>query len=111
MSKEKIVRRDFLKAMLAGIPALSLDWDSFPRGDRPPGSTGRSGRSAAGESCDAVIIGARLGGERWAAGAGQARPKLPKLVRGKGGGRGQPPRLIKSSLHPVVERGSLVPEE
>jgi len=34
MSKEKIVRRDFLKAMLAGIPAISLDWDSFPRGDR-----------------------------------------------------------------------------
>ena len=78
MSKEKIVRRDFLKAMLVGIPALSLDWDSFPRGDRPPGSTGRSVRSAAGESWDAVIIGAGLGGLSCA--AGFARQGVKPLV-------------------------------
>jgi len=59
MSKEKIVRRDFLKAMLAGIPLLSLDWDSFPRGDSPRAGTGPG---AAGGSWDAVIIGAGLGG-------------------------------------------------
>ncbi len=59
MSKEKIVRRDFLKAMLAGIPLLSLDWDSFPRGDSPRAGTGPG---APGGSWDAVIIGAGLGG-------------------------------------------------
>jgi phytoene dehydrogenase-like protein len=62
MPNKKIIRRDFLKTMLAGIPALSLDWDSFPRGDWPEGRTGRSNRAAAGESWDAVIIGAGLGG-------------------------------------------------
>lgn len=55
MSREKIMRRDFLKAVLAGIPALTLDWDSFPRGER-------SGSSAAGDAWDAVIIGSGLGG-------------------------------------------------
>jgi len=59
MSKEKIVRRDFLKAMLAGIPLLSLNWDSFPRGDSPRAGTGPG---APGGSWDAVIIGAGLGG-------------------------------------------------
>jgi len=59
MSKEKIVRRDFLKVMLAGIPLLSLDWDSFPRGDSPRAGTGPG---APGGSWDAVIIGAGLGG-------------------------------------------------
>jgi all-trans-retinol 13,14-reductase len=62
MPNKKIIRRDFLKTMLAGIPALSLDWDSFPRGDRLEGRTGRGNRAAAGESWDAVIIGAGLGG-------------------------------------------------
>jgi phytoene dehydrogenase-like protein len=62
MPDKKIVRRDFLKAVLAGIPALSLDWDSFPRGDRPGERAGRTSRAAAGESWDAVVIGAGLGG-------------------------------------------------
>jgi len=53
MLKEKIVRRDFLKAMLAGIPALVLNWDSFPRGKRA---------SASDDQWDAVIIGGGLGG-------------------------------------------------
>ena len=53
MLKDKIVRRDFLKAMLAGIPALALDWDSFPRGDKSASAQGQR---------DAVIIGAGLGG-------------------------------------------------
>jgi phytoene dehydrogenase-like protein len=78
MSKAKIVRRDFLKTMLAGIPALSLDWNSFPRGDRPAGGAGRSGRVAAGESWDAVIIGAGLGGLSCA--AGFARQGFKPLV-------------------------------
>lgn len=53
MPKKKIIRRDFLKAMLAGIPALALDWDSFPRGEQS---------SPAKDQWDAVIIGAGLGG-------------------------------------------------
>jgi phytoene dehydrogenase-like protein len=76
--KKRIVRRDFLKAMLAGIPALSLDWDSFPRGDRPDGGRGRSTRAAAGESWDAVVIGAGLGGLSCA--AGFARQGFKPLV-------------------------------
>jgi phytoene dehydrogenase-like protein len=40
--------------MLAGIPALALDWDSFPRG--------KGGSSASPDQWDAVIIGAGLGG-------------------------------------------------
>ena len=53
MPKDRVLRRDFLKAMLAGIPALALDWDSFPRGDQS---------AAAQDQWDAVIIGAGLGG-------------------------------------------------
>lgn len=53
MIKGKIVRRDFIKTMLAGVPVLALDWDSFPRG-------GQS--SAAKDQWDAIIIGAGLGG-------------------------------------------------
>jgi len=53
MPKNKIIRRDFLKAMLAGIPALTLDWDSFPKGEQS---------SPAKDQWDAVIIGAGLGG-------------------------------------------------
>ena len=53
MQKNKIIRRDFLKAMLAGIPALTLDWDSFPR---------REQQERAKDEWDAIIIGAGLGG-------------------------------------------------
>lgn len=52
--KETIVRRDFLKTMMAGVPTMSLDWDAFPRGDRDA--------SSATDQWDAVIIGAGLGG-------------------------------------------------
>ncbi len=68
MFKEKIVRRDFLKTMLAGIPALSLDWNSFPRGDLPEGRSRRNMRAVAGDTWDAVVIGAGLGGLSCAAG-------------------------------------------
>src|SRR5512136_759578 len=51
--KNKIIRRDFLKTILAGIPALTLDWDSLPRGEQS---------SPAKDQWDAVIIGAGLGG-------------------------------------------------
>ncbi len=53
MSENKIIRRDFLKAMLAGVPALALDWDSFPKGEQS---------SPAKDQWDAAIIGAGLGG-------------------------------------------------
>ena len=78
MPKKRIVRRDFLKAMLAGIPALTLDWDSFPRGDRPQAGTVDTGRAASGETWDAVIIGAGLGGLSCA--AGFARQGFKPLV-------------------------------
>jgi phytoene dehydrogenase-like protein len=78
MLKDKIVRRDFLKTVLAGIPMLTLDWDSFPRGDRPTGNAGHSARTAAGESWDAVVIGAGLGGLSCA--AGFARQGFKPLV-------------------------------
>jgi phytoene dehydrogenase-like protein len=48
-----IMRRDFLKAVLAGIPALALDWDSFPRGAQS---------TSAQDQWDAIIIGGGLGG-------------------------------------------------
>ncbi|OGD28803.1 MAG: hypothetical protein A2Y56_12795 [Candidatus Aminicenantes bacterium RBG_13_63_10] len=78
MEKAKIVRRDFLKAMLAGIPAFSLDWDSFPRGDRSAGGVGASSRTAVGDTWDAVIIGSGLGGLSCA--AGFARQGFKALV-------------------------------
>ena len=49
---ELIPRRNFLKTLLAGLPAFALDWDSFPR----------KTRQEAQEGYDAVIIGAGLGG-------------------------------------------------
>src|SRR5512136_1157750 len=53
MSNKPWERRDFLKAALAGLPLMSLDWDSLPRGkDETP----------AGDAYDAVIIGSGLGG-------------------------------------------------
>lgn len=57
MSKQAMPRRDFLKATLAGLPVLALDWDSFPRGEA------FGGRSVpAAENWDAVIIGGGQGG-------------------------------------------------
>lgn len=53
MPKDEIARRDFLKTILAGIPALALDWDSLPRGKQSSGSS---------DKWDAIIIGAGLGG-------------------------------------------------
>ncbi len=53
MLNKNIRRRDFLKSVLAGIPLVALDWDSFPRG---------KGGDKAGDAYDAVIIGAGLGG-------------------------------------------------
>ena len=50
-----VSRRTVLKSLLAGIPALALDWDGFPRGKA------NAGRGADGPY-DAVIIGAGLGG-------------------------------------------------
>jgi len=46
-------RRDFLKTILAGIPALALDWPAFHR---------KEGARSDGEPYDALIIGAGLGG-------------------------------------------------
>jgi phytoene dehydrogenase-like protein len=53
MLDKNLPRRDFLKTLLAGIPLLALDWDSFPRG-----------KSASRDDAefDAVIIGSGLGG-------------------------------------------------
>jgi len=53
MSESRIDRRDFLKSMLAGLPAVALDWNAFPRG---------KGEKAAGDKYDAIVIGAGLGG-------------------------------------------------
>ena len=53
MSDQIWERREFLKTALAGIPLLSLDWDSLPRG---------KGHAKPGDAYDAVIIGAGLGG-------------------------------------------------
>lgn len=53
MDKHIWERREFIKSILAGIPALALDWDSFPRGE--------SGLCT-GDDYDAIVIGAGLGG-------------------------------------------------
>lgn len=53
MLDKSLQRRDFLKTLLAGIPILALDWDSFPRGK----STTKSETEF-----DAIVIGAGLGG-------------------------------------------------
>lgn len=53
MPGKPLERRDFIKSVLAGIPLLALDWDSFPKGNnRVSGET----------EFDAVIIGSGLGG-------------------------------------------------
>ena len=53
MLDKNILRRDFLKTVLAGIPLTALDWNVLPRG---------KGVAGAGDAYDAVIIGAGLGG-------------------------------------------------
>lgn len=53
MLDKSLMRRDFLKTLVAGIPMFMLDWDSFPKGKN-------IGRSE--DEVDAVIIGAGLGG-------------------------------------------------
>ena len=53
MGKTEMERRDFLKTVLTGLPALTLNWNSFPRGDE----TKRDGNE-----WDAVIVGGGLGG-------------------------------------------------
>ncbi len=69
MLNKSLQRRDFLKTLLAGIPALALDWDSFPKGKN----------SAMSETeFDAVIIGAGLGG--LSCGAAFARQGFKPLV-------------------------------
>ncbi len=46
-------RRDFLKTIIAGIPAVAIDWNAFPLGPTV---------AQTGNSYDAVIIGSGLGG-------------------------------------------------
>jgi all-trans-retinol 13,14-reductase len=53
MRPKTLMRRDFIKKVIVGIPAVTLDWTSFPRG--------KSTQSNAYEF-DAVIIGSGLGG-------------------------------------------------
>ncbi len=53
MLDKSLQRRDFLKTLLAGIPILALDWDSFPTGKNTAKSE---------TEFDAVVIGAGLGG-------------------------------------------------
>jgi all-trans-retinol 13,14-reductase len=56
MTPKQMPRRDFLTSMLAGIPVVALGWESFPRGRRDGEAKG------SGQTYDAVIIGAGLGG-------------------------------------------------
>lgn len=53
MNKHEIVRRDFLKTVMAGLPALALDWTAMPQAGPATSPKG---------PWDAVIIGAGLGG-------------------------------------------------
>jgi phytoene dehydrogenase-like protein len=53
MTPRTLLRRDFIKTVLASLPAVTLDWASFPKG--------KSTQSAASDY-DAVIIGSGLGG-------------------------------------------------
>jgi phytoene dehydrogenase-like protein len=50
---KSIVRRDFLKTLLSGIPLMLLDWDAFPKGQKSASHKNRF---------DAIIIGSGLGG-------------------------------------------------
>jgi len=53
MAKVILERRKFIKSILAGIPVLALDWDSFPQAEYSNKKDG---------VYDAIIIGAGLGG-------------------------------------------------
>lgn len=53
MSRSELERRDFLKAVLAGLPALTLDWSSLPQA--APAASPRG-------PWDVVVVGAGLGG-------------------------------------------------
>ncbi len=53
MTSKTLLRRDFIKTVLAGIPAVTLDWASFPRGKLTQTNA---------YDFDAVIIGSGLGG-------------------------------------------------
>ena len=46
MTKTEMERRDFLKTVLAGLPACTFNWNLFPRGD---------GAKLHGSTWDAVI--------------------------------------------------------
>lgn len=69
MEKSNVNRRDFIKNILAGMPLLVVDWDSFPT------SGGRKDKDGA---YDAIIIGAGLGG--LSCGAAFARQGFKVLV-------------------------------
>jgi len=69
MFNKSLQRRNFLKTLLVGIPALTLDWDSFPKGKKTPESE---------TEFDAVIIGSGLGG--LSCGAAFARQGFKPLV-------------------------------
>lgn len=53
MAHKTLLRRDFIKTILATIPVVSLDWESFPRAKSTQPSK---------SDFDAVIIGSGLGG-------------------------------------------------
>lgn len=69
MSDNNMERRDFLKALLAGIPLVAIDWDALPKGKDV---------SQGNKDFDAVIIGSGLGGLCCA--AGFARQGFKALV-------------------------------
>jgi all-trans-retinol 13,14-reductase len=70
MAPKQIPRRGFLASLLAGIPLMALDWESFPRGAQELGRKDND--------YDAVIIGAGLGG--LSCGAAFARQGFRTLV-------------------------------
>jgi all-trans-retinol 13,14-reductase len=53
MMPKTLLRRDFIKTIIAGIPAVTLDWVSFPRG---------KSKQSKSYDYDAIIIGSGLGG-------------------------------------------------
>jgi all-trans-retinol 13,14-reductase len=69
MPSDAVSRRTVLKSLLAGVPALALDWEGFPRG--------KAGRRTDGPY-DAIVIGAGLGGLSCA--AAFARQNFKPLV-------------------------------
>jgi all-trans-retinol 13,14-reductase len=69
MSDKKLKRRDFIKAIMAGIPVLALDWNSFPTGNT---------HAADDNTFDVIIIGSGLGG--LSCGAAIARQGFRPLI-------------------------------